>query len=163
MDAYSTRSSRKTPSLTSYSYLARVPRGISTITLTRSGGAFPRGKSFRFMGSQTNRGQGLVLPRDLDARDAGARGERALRRQQSQARQVVVLAQMREHHMRGRAVELVAQELGQAVVGKMAQARCHPLFQSPGIAAVLEHLEVMVRLEHQAIGAADAVEHMGRK
>src|SRR6185437_177455 len=42
-------------------------------------------------------------------------------------------------------------------------ARCHPLFQSPGIAAVLEHLEVMVRLEHQAIGAADAVEHMGRK
>ena len=53
--------------------------------------------------------------------------------------------------------------IGGGFVGEMAVAAQDALLEAPGPAgAILEHLDVMVRLEHERMGGADALEHQAR-
>src|SRR6266446_6946449 len=69
---------------------------------------------------------------------------------------VVFLREMREDEIAGAGVEAfwVREKLADGVIRKMAGAAEDALLDDPGIRADLEHVEIVIGFQHQAIGVA---------
>src|SRR5579871_1058143 len=55
------------------------------------------------------------------------------------------------------------QEIRECVIGEVADAAHHALLHAPGIRAAAQQLEIVVRLDHQYLAAAQVVAHAGRQ
>ena len=72
----------------------------------------------------------------------------------NQLRMIVVLADMTEHQCRDSGIEIVFNELGGDFVRQMAAAAHDALFNAPGVRPDAQHFQIVIRFEHQQIGAA---------
>lgn len=72
----------------------------------------------------------------------------------NQLRVIVVLADVTEHQRRDAGIEIVFDKLGGDLVRQMAAAAHDALFNGPGVRPDAQHFQIVIRLEHQQIGAA---------
>lgn len=66
---------------------------------------------------------------------------------------VIVFGEVAQHEGGDGGIEVIADELGNDVVRKVAAAAHHALFHAPGVGAHFEHVEIVIRFEQQAVGA----------
>src|SRR5262249_53958680 len=74
-------------------------------------------------------------------------------------RYVVLLAEVREHDMPRAAVESPLEVLGDRVVREMTMPAEHALLERPRIGTDLEHGDVVVRFQDDAIRSTEAFDH----
>jgi len=94
----------------------------------------------------------------------GPAAERFFGRKPREVWIVVFLRNVRQNEVAGPAVETfgVSKKLAHGVIRKVPGARKHALFDDPGIRPDLEHIEIVVRFENQAIGGAQVNLHKCR-
>ena len=80
--------------------------------------------------------------------------KRLARRVANQLRMVIVFADMPEHERRDAGIEIILNEFGGDFVGEMAAAAHDALFDGPGVRPDAQHFQIVIRFEHQQIGAA---------
>jgi hypothetical protein len=96
----------------------------------------------------------LFLARHYQLRGETTAVKRLLRYHPDNFRMIVVLAEMPQNHRGGGGIELVTQIVAHQVVREVAVAAHYALFHGPGIRADLQHIEIVIGLEHQYLRAA---------
>ena len=87
----------------------------------------------------------------LIGQKTGVSLESALSRYPRQFRKIIAFREMAEDDESGPAVVLVLKELCRGVIGEVADAGKHSLFNRPGIGSVAQHLEIVVGFEQEEI------------
>ena len=93
---------------------------------------------------------------------AGAALQGALGRNPGKLRKIIAFREMRQNYISGLAVVGGGKELGGGLVGEVADTGKHALFHRPGVRAVAQHLQIVVRFEQQQVDALELGLDVGR-
>ena len=89
--------------------------------------------------------------------------QRSLCRQQRKLGKIVFLAEVSQYNVRGLPVIVIPEKLRDRIIGKMPAAAHDPLFKGPGIRSNFKHLDVMIRLQNNAVSTPQTFKDEIRK
>src|SRR5439155_25081743 len=99
----------------------------------------------------------LVLPGDREPRGKPALLQRLAGNQADDFGMVVVLAEMAQDQIRGGSAEILHQVIRHPQIGEVAYARHDSLLDGPRVRPDLQHVEIVIGLEHQKIRATQVI------